>query len=172
MEELDLKYCSHCGELSLKKEKNKFSCTQCEFEFYQNTAAATAALLFYEDCLLMTRRAKNPEKGTLDLPGGFIDPGENAEEGLIRELQEELNISLGVDDLIYWQSFKNTYPYKGVIYETCDLIFTAELKEWPTFFQKDEIEEVVKVSLSELNLNEIGLKSIRKCVETYIFSKK
>ena len=32
--------------------------------------------------LLVCRRAKEPAKGTLDLPGGFIDMNETGEEGV------------------------------------------------------------------------------------------
>ncbi|GAE84850.1 Nudix hydrolase family protein [Bacteroides reticulotermitis JCM 10512] len=38
---------------------------------------------------MVCRRGKNPAKGTLDLPGGFIDIAETGEEGVAREVLEE-----------------------------------------------------------------------------------
>ena len=46
---------------------------------------------------LVTVRAREPEKGRLDLPGGFLDPGEHPAEGIVREAREELGIGLEVD---------------------------------------------------------------------------
>lgn len=51
-------------------------------------AAAVAGLIFNEKGqLLLTIRAKDPGKGLLDLPGGFVDMGENADQALRREIE-------------------------------------------------------------------------------------
>jgi 8-oxo-dGTP diphosphatase len=42
--------------------------------------------------ILLARRANAPYRGTWDLPGGFLEAGESPEEGLERELREELGI--------------------------------------------------------------------------------
>ena len=44
--------------------------------------------------LLVVTRNRDPAKGTWDLPGGFLDPGETYEQGLRRELREELNLDI------------------------------------------------------------------------------
>ena len=45
-------------------------------------AATVALILNGRNELLVCRRAKEPAKGTLDLPGGFIDMTETGEEAL------------------------------------------------------------------------------------------
>ena len=85
---LDLfQYCPECGSshFEINNEKSK-KCTNCGFVYYFNPSAATVALIQNDQNeLLVCRRAKEPAKGTLDLPGGFIDMNETGEEGVARE---------------------------------------------------------------------------------------
>ena len=73
---LDLfQYCPECGSshFEVNNEKSK-KCTDCGFVYYFNPSSATVALILNDQNeLLVCRRAKEPAKGTLDLPGGFID---------------------------------------------------------------------------------------------------
>lgn len=85
------KYCPKCGSehFEIHNEKSKF-CKDCGFVYYFNSSSATVALILNErNELLVCRRAKEPAKGTLDLPGGFIDMAETGEEGVAREVKEE-----------------------------------------------------------------------------------
>ncbi|MDQ3966242.1 MAG: NUDIX domain-containing protein [Actinomycetota bacterium] len=45
---------------------------------------------------LITVRAREPEKGRLDLPGGFLEVGEHPVTGLVREVTEELGVEIEV----------------------------------------------------------------------------
>ncbi len=90
---LDLfQYCPECGSshFEVNNEKSK-KCTDCGFVYYFNPSSATVALILNDQNeLLVCRRAKEPAKGTLDLPGGFIDMNETGEEGVAREVLEAL----------------------------------------------------------------------------------
>ena len=89
------KFCPICG--STHFEINNFKskkCGSCGFTYYANPSSATVAFIMNEkDELLVVRRKNEPAKGTLDLPGGFVDMEETGEEGVMREVMEETDLS-------------------------------------------------------------------------------
>ena len=103
-------FCPKCGAKALRPHGPQgYCCSACAFEFFLNVAAAAAGLIVNANReLLVCVRAKDPAKGTLDLPGGFIDPNETAEEGICREIREELNLE--VTGCQYFCSLPNQYP--------------------------------------------------------------
>jgi 8-oxo-dGTP pyrophosphatase MutT (NUDIX family) len=61
---------------------------------------ATAGLLIIKERKLLLAFSIN--KACFYLPGGKIDTGETAEEGLCREIEEELNVQLHPRELSYY----------------------------------------------------------------------
>ena len=95
------------------------------FDLYCNVASAVGLVIAGpEGRILFERRAKEPSKGKLALPGGFTTMDESAEESA-RECLEETGVS--PKNIRYLCSFPNDYLYKGIHYKTCDLFFTAEI---------------------------------------------
>ncbi len=155
-----LSFCPKCGKSALHFKQDRYwFCKHCDFQLYHNVAGATAALLFYEHKLLLVERAKEPSKGKWDLPGGFIDPKETAEQGLCRELNEELDINIKEEELIYMGSEPNTYHYKEIMYNTIDWFYAIKLKNRPKNWNKDEIEHLKWLSESELKWDELAFDS-------------
>ena len=73
------------------------TCPLCGRPWYRNPAPAVGAVIVAGDKALVTVRAREPEKGKLDLPGGFLELGEHPADGLVREAREELGVELEVD---------------------------------------------------------------------------
>lgn len=122
------KFCPRCGEAGLTtSDGRRHTCAACGFLYFHNPAAAVCALLRHEDALALVVRGKNPAIGMLDLPGGFVDPGESLEEALHRELAEELG--LAITNPCYRFSLPNTYHYAEVDYWTVDAMFEVWLPE-------------------------------------------
>jgi len=160
-------HCPGCGRAALKPAtKKSFSCSSCQFVFYLNCAAAGIAVIVEKNQLLVTQRKQDPFKGTLDLPGGFAEPGESIEQSLIREIKEELD--LDIIHLKYLCSFPNTYPYKSVVYPVTDMAFICKVKTFDTIKAMDDIENYYFIDLLKLDKNLFGLASPKKVIETYL----
>ena len=95
------KFCPVCGSRRwVEHDFKSKACQDCGFVYYANPSSATAAFILNgRGELLVVRRAKEPSKGTLDLPGGFVDIGEDIEQGMRREIAEETG--LVVEDIKY-----------------------------------------------------------------------
>ncbi|MEN9532290.1 MAG: hypothetical protein RIQ83_1514 [Pseudomonadota bacterium] len=123
-------FCPRCGIKSLQKCSEKEFVCGCGFHYFQNVASAVMVALCWQDEVLVAVRGRAPGKGLLDLPGGFVDPGESLEEVLVRELKEELGLDLGREVPRYVGSFANVYPYDDVA--ACEWRKLADLS--PTEF--------------------------------------
>ncbi|MFH1856727.1 MAG: NUDIX domain-containing protein [Candidatus Omnitrophota bacterium] len=160
------KYCPNCKSENISFDKlNKYSCNFCGWTYYKNVAAAVMVLLLLNYKILFTIRAREPSKGKLDLPGGFVDRGETAEQALKREIKEELNIDLSRID--YIGSAVNEYPYKGITYNTCDLIFWAKIEEEPKVIRNSEIEGYVLKNIDTINSKDLAFKSVEKAIQLF-----
>lgn len=157
-------FCPKCGSSHFEEhnEKSK-ACRDCGFVYYFNPSSATVAFILNErNELLVCRRAKDPKKGTLDLPGGFIDMFETAEEGVIREVMEET--SLKVDKATYLFTLPNIYIYSGFPVHTLDMFFLCEVKETSVFEANDDVADSFFLPLDRINPDEFGLDSVREGV--------
>ena len=67
------RHCPSCGA-ALATQANPLHCLVCSFRFFFNPTVAAGAFISNPNGeLLFIRRAKDPAKGMLGLPGGFVD---------------------------------------------------------------------------------------------------
>lgn len=166
-------YCPVCG--SPRFEENNFKskkCAACGFTYYANPCSATAAFIVNDnDEMLVVRRAKEPAKGTLDLPGGFVDMGETVEQGMRREIKEETG--LDVHDIQYLFSSPNVYMYSGMGIHTLDMDFLVPVHGDPEALKAivraaDDAAEALWIPISQVNPVDFGLTSIRNAVVRFL----
>ena len=75
------------------------TCPLCGRSWYRNPTPAVGAAIVEGDRALVTVRAREPHRGKVDVPGGFLEVGEHPVEGLVREAREELGVDLDVDPM-------------------------------------------------------------------------
>lgn len=165
-----LTFCPRCGAEGLTLNvSGGLLCSECDLEFFFNTAAAVAALITdAEGRLLLTVRRQDPSKGMLDLPGGFVNHGESAEDALRREILEELGIE--IVNLRYFGSWPNSYIYSGLEYKTLDLAFRADIAGEISIIPGDDVLDYVFMEPEKINLDDIAFDSIKQIISSYLIN--
>lgn len=166
------RFCPQCGREGFEDYAGRAKrCENCGLTYFHNVASAVACLVRNpEGEYLFVRRAKDPAKGTLDLPGGFVDPMETVEEAVCREIKEETGLS--VSRLSYLLSRPNVYPFSGIDVYTSDLFFVVEVDSFEGAVAADDAEELVISRLEERRADEFGLMSIKGFMQDFLSQAK
>ncbi len=67
---------------------------------YRNPKLTADGLMLYDGRLVLVRRGREPYRGRLALPGGFVEYGETTEAAAVREVREETGLATEVVRLI------------------------------------------------------------------------
>ncbi len=162
------RFCPKCGSANFSdnNEKSK-KCYNCGFIYYFNSSAAVVAIIENGNSdILVARRAKDPAKDTFDLPGGFIDMYETAEEAMKREVEEETGLK--VNSMQYLFSIPNIYNYSDFEVHTVDMFFKCKVTDFEGLKAQDDVSELLFISVNELNPDDFGLISIKKAIKKLI----
>ncbi|MDQ7904114.1 NUDIX hydrolase [Phytohabitans sp. ZYX-F-186] len=122
----DWKYCPRCSaELErLGDDGNPYvRCPECGFVKYNNPLPSTIGIIRRGEEYLFLRRTNDPQKGKWDAVGGFLAPGERAEDCLIREAEEEIGCT--VTDIRVIGTYASVYGSTGL--ETIGIAFLCSL---------------------------------------------
>jgi ADP-ribose pyrophosphatase YjhB (NUDIX family) len=135
-------HCPRCGakQASLPPA-NVLRCPGCGFHLYFNPTVSVSAFIERDDGrALFIQRAKEPAKGRLAPPGGFVDFDETAEVALRREVREEVGLELA--DIRFLCTATNRYVYREVTYPVLDLYFVARAVDPERAAALDGVESV------------------------------
>ena len=109
---------------------------------------------------LVSVRACEPEKGRLDLPGGFLEVGEHPVDGLVREAKEELGVEI---EVLGPPILLETHTYGPDGYYVLAIGFRVSIVEGeprPT----DDVAEIKWVSEEELDAADFAWEHDREMV--------
>jgi len=162
------RYCPVCGsEHFVENNFKSKKCEHCGFVYYFNSSAATAIFITNKEReLLVVRRANEPAKGSFDLPGGFVDVHETAEEAIIREVKEETGLQISKPQYLF--SLPNIYRYSGFDVHTVDLFYQYSADAFPKLQAGDDAEALFILKKNEIHPEKFGLDSIRIAVEWWM----
>ena len=160
-----MNFCSHCGsdKIELKIPENdtyhRFVCNNCERIFYNNPRIIVGCLPIFEDKVMLCKRAIQPQYGLWNLPAGFMENDEKAEEGALRETLEESRAKVEILKLHVVFSL----PKVNQVY----LHFLAKLNN-ETFGPTNETLEVQLFKKDEIPWDEIAFHSSTYALEKYL----
>lgn len=99
-------------------------CPKCAFAKWNNPLPTTIGLVVRDSEVLLLKRAIEPKEGEWDTVGGFLAPGECAEDCLQREALEEIGSTLWIDELL--GTFSSVYGDAGPI--TVGIAFVCRIR--------------------------------------------
>jgi ADP-ribose pyrophosphatase YjhB (NUDIX family) len=86
--------CPRCGATLERRGGGHTECPACGSRYWANSAPAVEGLLERDGKVLLARRGIDPRRGCWDLPGGFLEEGEEPIAGLKREFREETGLEI------------------------------------------------------------------------------
>ena len=155
-------YCSFCGGRFDDQSSWPRRCSHCGNSTYQNPLPVAVVLLPMADGVVVIRRNTEPQKGTLTLPGGYIDLGETWQEAARRELYEETGIQIGDSELQLYD-VQNGLDHTLVIFALAPEQPLNSLKP----FSSSETQEVILIDRPQ----ELGFVMHTRVVARYFAEK-
>jgi ADP-ribose pyrophosphatase YjhB (NUDIX family) len=155
-------HCPRCGARQPAPPAGgaPFTCVTCGFTLYFNAATAVAVFIQRPDGrTLFIRRAREPARGRLAPPGGFVDLGETVEAAARREIREEVGLEL--QDLAFLCSHPNSYLYREVTYPVLDVFFTASVRDATQARALEDVDSIAWLDAQTVPLEELAFPSMR-----------
>jgi ADP-ribose pyrophosphatase YjhB (NUDIX family) len=120
----DWRLCPRCGT-ELRGDAARLACDECGFVVYGSSKPTAGALCVDNGRVLLTRRAVEPFKGRWDIPGGFLEEGEDPRDGIRRELREETGLEVEPERFLgVWM---DRYGGYSMAQATLNLYWTARV---------------------------------------------
>ena len=154
------RFCSRCGgEMQHSEKQRSLQCNDCKFEVYPTISPCVIVGVYDGDRLLLTKYTGREYKNYA-LIAGFVEIGESLEEAVIREVKEEVGISI-----------KNLKFYKSQPWPFTDTIlagFFAELDgDDKITLQEDELSLGVWIDREDIKPQELKISLTGEMMESF-----
>ncbi len=96
-------YCPRCATPLVEKyvyNALRATCPQCNFILFLEPKLVTVVVIQRGDTVLLGRRNMEPALGMWSFVSGYVDRGEKVEDAAIREVKEETNLDVQLDELL------------------------------------------------------------------------
>jgi ADP-ribose pyrophosphatase YjhB (NUDIX family) len=164
------KHCASCGhavEYRIPPDDNRerATCPACGSIHYQNPLNVVGTLPVWraDGRVLLCRRAIEPRHGLWTLPAGFMELGETAAQGALRETQEEAGADVEMGPL---------YTLLNVVrVGQVHLFYLADLRS-PDFNPGPESLEARLFAEDEIPWDEIAFKTTRETLRFFFEDRR
>jgi NADH pyrophosphatase NudC (nudix superfamily) len=137
----EYRFCPQCAtplawiaQLEDGGEKERLRCPACAWTHWNNPTPVLAAVVQYQDRILLARNAAWTHK-MFALITGFMEAGETPRDGIAREITEETNLRATSLDLIGVYDFQRMNQVIIAYHAVCEgeVKLSPELAEWRLF---------------------------------------
>ncbi len=158
-------FCGHCGQpTTTTAQRLERSCPVCELMFYPRISPSMIVLIKKGDDILMAR-GHHFTPNIYGLIAGFIEPGENIEEAVHREVKEEVGIE--IKNLCYFGSQAWPFP------DSLMIAFTAEYASGEIIIDVKELAEAGWYHYARLpNYSPSSISISRRLIEHVLVEKQ
>jgi NAD+ diphosphatase len=157
-------YCGRCGSRTVSRhnEHSKL-CPSCNLSIYPKISPAIIVAITKGDKILLAHNALN-KSNFYSVLAGFVEPGENLEECVVREVKEEAGID--VKNVRYFGSQPWPFP------DSLMVGFTAEYAGGELVLDKNELSDAGWFSVDELPPIPGKISVAYKLINWFIESQK
>jgi len=152
-----LDYCSACGSPVVRRrpdgdDRDRAICGSCGTIHYVNPKVVVGAVCTLSKRILICRRAIEPRAGFWTIPAGYMELGETAEEGAIREAWEEARARISIEGLLAVYSVPRI--------DQVQILFKARLLD-PEVSAGPESREVRLVGWDEIPWDDLAFPTVQ-----------
>ena len=152
----DMKYCPYCASQIEKRtidgrERSACPSRDCGFVHWDNPTPVVAAIIEHDDGIVLARNADWPEN-MFGLVTGFLERGEHPDQGVLREVREELGLDSSIVEFLGNFSF----------FEANQLLIAYHVKAHGEIHTSDESAEVKHVPVEKLKAWPFGTGRVVK----------
>lgn len=135
-------HCSFCGQKFVEKSPENWNvkpCSSCKQETWNNPIPVVLMLIPVEDGVAIIRRGDDPGKGGLAFPGGHLECWETWQQGSCREIMEEINLHVPVEEV---EIFKVSTANGNILalFSTCS---PKKVEDLASFVPNHEVIEIL-----------------------------
>ena len=153
-------FCGRCGQRTEHHPQDRArQCPQCRLTAFPRLSPAIIVRIEREGSILLARNHRFP-KGRYSVLAGFVEPGENLEQAVAREVREE--VGLAVDDIRYFSS--QPWPFPNSLM----LGFTARYAGGQISLQDTELADAQWFSPDALPELPPPISIARKLIDDYL----
>jgi ADP-ribose pyrophosphatase YjhB (NUDIX family) len=163
-----MNFCADCGSkveqrVPVGDNRLRHVCPACGTIHYQNPRMVVGTLPVWEGQVLLCRRAIEPRLGYWTLPAGFLENGESAADGALRETLEEACARVAL-----------IAPYTMVSVPQIDqmhILFRAELID-TDFSPGSESLDVRLFDEADIPWDELAFRSVSLTLRTFFDERR
>jgi ADP-ribose pyrophosphatase YjhB (NUDIX family) len=166
--ERSIRHCRACGALTAyivpaDDNRERAVCTACDTVHYENPLNVVGTVPIWGDQVLLCKRNIEPRRGFWTLPAGFMELGETAEQGALRETDEEAGLHVALQGLYAVMSV----PRVGQVH----LYFRAEMLD-AHIDPGPETMEARLFSESEIPWDQLAFHTVRETLTFYFADRR